>query len=188
MSAEFGKVFARWVAFMLGKTILRIEPVALEHDAVTLDFGNDAGCSDAEAYTIAANQRGLGARKIANRQPIDQGMGGAREQLFDHCAHPGVRCAEDIQAFDFLRGDCDGSPANFGIRRDLGVESFSGFGGEFFGVIEPTQNKARREDDCTYDDRASEWPTTRLIDACDGGETQCREALLVNKGAGHECE
>jgi hypothetical protein len=55
MSAEFGKVFARWVAFMLGKTILWVELVALEHDAVTLDFGNNAGCGYAEAYAITAD-------------------------------------------------------------------------------------------------------------------------------------
>ena len=55
MGAEFGKVFARWVAFMLGKTILRIESVALEHDAVTLDFGNYTGRRDAEAYAVTAN-------------------------------------------------------------------------------------------------------------------------------------
>jgi hypothetical protein len=173
MSAEFGKVFARWVAFMLGKTILRVEQIALEHEAVTLDFGNNAGSGYAEAYAITANQRGLGARKIANRQPIDQGMGRARQQLFDYCAHPGVRCAKDIQAVDFLRGDCDGGPANFGIRCDLGIESFTGLGGEFFGVIEPTQNKVRREDDCAYNDRASEWSTTCLIDSCNGSGTQC---------------
>jgi hypothetical protein len=115
----------------------------------------------------------LGARKIANQQPIDQGMGGARQQLFDHCAHPGVRCAEDIQAVDFLWGDCDGGPANFGIRCDLGIESFTGFGGEFFGVIEPTKNKVRREDDCAYNDRAGKWSTTGLIDACYEFDAQC---------------
>jgi hypothetical protein len=171
MGLKFGKVFARWVAFMLGKTILRVKPVALEHDAVTLDLGNDAGRRDAEAYAITANQRGLGARKIANRQPIDQGMGGARRKLLDHCAHARVRCAEDIQAVDFLRGDRDGGPPNFGIACDFGVESFARFCGEFFGVIEPTQNKVRREDDCAYNDWAGEWSTTGFIDACDGSET-----------------
>jgi hypothetical protein len=55
MSAEFGKVFRCWVAFMLGKTILRVEPVALEHDAVTLDFGNNACRRDAKAYAVTAN-------------------------------------------------------------------------------------------------------------------------------------
>jgi hypothetical protein len=173
MSTEFGKVFARWVAFMLGKTILRIEPVALEHDAVTLDFGNDAGCSDAEAYTIAADQRGLWAWKTRNGKAIDESVSGAGRKLFDHCAHPGVRCAEDIETVNFLRGDCNGSPTNVGIRRDLGVESFSGFGGEFFGVIEPAEIKVRREDDCAYDDRASERPTTGLIDTCYEFDARC---------------
>jgi hypothetical protein len=55
MGAEFGKVFARWVAFMLGKTILRVESIALEHNAVALDFGNNAGRRDAEAYPITAD-------------------------------------------------------------------------------------------------------------------------------------
>jgi hypothetical protein len=158
---------------MLGKTILRVEPIALEHDAVTLDLGNDAGCGYAEAYAITANQRGLGARKIANRQPIDQGMGGARRELFDHSTHTGMRGAEDVQAIDFLRGDGDECPTNVGIRRDLGVESFSGFGGEFFGVIEASENKIRWEDDRAYDNRTGERSTTGLIDACDGIETQC---------------
>jgi hypothetical protein len=100
-------------------------------------------------------------------------VGGPGQKLFDHCAHPGVSSAEDIQAVNFLRGDCDGGPPNIGIACDLGVESFAGFGGEFFGVIEPTQNKVRWEDDCAYDDRPSEWSTTGLIDACYEFDAQC---------------
>jgi hypothetical protein len=171
MSAEFGKVFARWVAFMLGKTILRVESVALEHDAVALDLGNDAGRSDAEAYTITTDQRGLRTWKTRDGKAIDEGVGGPGQKLFDHCAHPGVRCAEDIETVNFLWGDCNGGPPNVGIRRNLGIESFARFGGEFFGVIEATQNKVRRENDCAYDDRTGEWSTTGLIYACDGVET-----------------
>jgi hypothetical protein len=173
MSTEFGKVFARWVAFMLGKTILRVESIALEHDAVTLDLGNNAGRSDAEAYAITADQRSLRAWEIGDWQAVDKSVSRTWRDLFDHCTHPGMRSAEDVQLIDFLRGDCDGGPATVGIRRDLGVESFSGFGGEFFGVIEPAEIKVRREDDCAYNDRAGEWSTTGLIDACDGVETQC---------------
>jgi hypothetical protein len=185
MGAEFGKVFRCWVAFMLGKSILRVEPVALEHHAVALDFGNDAGCRDAEAYAITADQRGLRAWKTRDGKAIDEGVGGPGRKLFDHCAHSGVRCTEDIEAVNFLRGDGDGSPPDVRICRDLSIESFARFGGEFFGVIEPTQNKVRREDDCTYDDRASEWPTTRLINACDRFEAQCEEAMLMNERARH---
>jgi hypothetical protein len=78
MGAEFGKVFRCWVAFMLGKTILRIEPVALEHDAVTLDFGNNAGRRDAEAYAITADQRGLRAWKTRDGKAIDECVSGAK--------------------------------------------------------------------------------------------------------------
>jgi hypothetical protein len=173
MGAEFGKVFARWVAFMLCKSILRIEPVALEHDAVTLDFGNNAGRRDAEAYAITADQRGLRAWETRDGKSIDKGVGRAGRELFDHGAHSGVRCAKDIEAVDFLRGDCNGGPTNLGIRRNLGIESFAGLGGEFFGVIEPTKNKVRREDDCAYNNWSGEWSTTGFIDACDGFETQC---------------
>jgi hypothetical protein len=132
MSTEFGKVFARWVAFMLGKTILWVELVALEHDAVTLDLGNDAGRRDAEAYAITAYQRGLRAWETRDGKAIDERVDGAGRKLFDHCAHSRVRCAEDIQAVDFLRGDCDGGPANFGIACDLSIETLARFGGEFF--------------------------------------------------------
>jgi hypothetical protein len=173
MGTKFGKVFRCWVAFMLGKTILRVEPVALEHDAVTLDFGNNAGRRDAEAYAISSDQRDLRAWETRDGKAIDEGVGGAERKLFDHCAHPGVRCAEDIETVNFLRGDCNGSPTNVGIRRDLGVEALTGFGREFFGVIETTENKVRWQDDCAYDDRPGERSTTGLIDASDGVETQC---------------
>jgi hypothetical protein len=96
-----------------------------------------------------------------------------------------VRGAEDIQAVDFLRGDRDGCPTNFGIRRDLGIETLPRFGAEFFGVIEPAQNKVRREYDCAYNDRAGEWSTTGFIDSCDGVETLSGDAMLVDKGAWH---
>ena len=105
--------------------------------------------------------------------------------MFDHGAHSGVRGAEDIQAVDFLRGDGDGGPENFGIRRDLGIETLPRFGAEFFGVIEPAQNKVRREYDCAYNDRAGEWSTTGFIDSCDGVETLSGDAMLVDEGAGH---
>jgi hypothetical protein len=173
MGTEFGKVFARWVAFMLGKTILRIEPVALEHDAVTLDFGNNAGRRDAEAYAITAYQRGLRTWKVRNGKAIDESVGGAGRELLDYCTHTRVSCTENVKAVNFLRGNCDGGPTNIRVRRDLGIESFSGFGGKFFGIIEPTQKKVRREDDCAYNNWSGEWSTTGFIDACDGFETQC---------------
>jgi len=141
MSAEFGKVFARWVAFMLGKTILRVEQIALEHDAVTLDFGNNAGRSDAEAYAITADQRGLRAWKTRDGKAIDEGVGGPGQKLFDHCAHARVGGAENIEAIDRSRGERSGSKTNVRMRRDLSIESFARFGGEFFGVIEASENK-----------------------------------------------
>ena len=137
MGTKFGKVFRCWVAFMLGKTILWVEPVALEHDAVTLDFGNNAGCGYAKAYAIASDQRGLRAWKTRDGKAIDEGVGGAGRKLFDHGAHSGVRGAENIEAVDFLRRDCNGSPPNVGMRRDLGIEALADLGREFFGVIEP---------------------------------------------------
>jgi hypothetical protein len=188
MGTKFGKVFRRWVAFMLGKTILRIKTIVFNHDAVALDFGNDAGCRDAEAYAITADQRSLRAWETRDGKSIDKGVGWAGRKLFDHGAHPRVRGAEDIQAVDFLRGDRDGCPTNFGIACDLGVETIAGLGSEFFGVIQAAQNKVRREDDCAHNDWPGEWSTTGFIDACDGGETQCREAMLVDERAEHECE
>jgi hypothetical protein len=171
---------------MLGKTILRKEPVALEHHAVALDFGNDAGCRDAEAYAITADQRGLRAWETRDGKAIDECVGGAGRELFNHGTHPKVRCAENVETIDFLRGDGDRSPTDFGIACDLGVETIAGFRGEFFGVIEATQNKVRREDDRAYDNRTGERSTTGLIDACDGVETQCEEALLMNERARHD--
>jgi hypothetical protein len=185
MGAEFRKVFARWVAFMLGKTILRVEPIALEHDAVTLDFGNNAGRRDAEAYAIAADQRGLRAWEMGDWQAVDECVNRAGQKLFDYCTHPGMRGAEDVQAVDFLRGDYDAGPANFGTGRNLGIESFARFGGKFFGVIEAAQNKILWKNDCAYNDRSSERSTTGFVDTCDRIKAQVRKSLLMNQGTRH---
>jgi hypothetical protein len=96
MSAEFGKVFRCWVAFMLGKTILWVKQVAFEHDAIALDFRNDTGRRDAKAYAISSDQRGLRAWKTRDGKSIDKGVGRAGRKLFNHGAHSGVRSAEDI--------------------------------------------------------------------------------------------
>ena len=165
MGTKFGKVFACWVAFMLGKSILGIKAIDFQHDAVALDLGNNAGCRNAEADAVTADQRGLGARKIANGQPIDEGVGGAGRELFDHGPHSGVRCAEDIEAIDFLWRDGDGCPTNFGIFCDLGIETLAGLGGEFLGVVEASENKVRRQDDSAYNNWTTQWSTASLIDA-----------------------
>jgi hypothetical protein len=141
MGAKFGKVFASWVAFMLRKSILGIEAIVFQHDAVALDLGNDTRRRNAEADAITANQRGLGARKIANGQPIDEGVGGAGRELFYHGAHPRVGGAEDVESIDFLWGDGTGCPTNLGIFCDLGIETLADLGGEFFGVIEACESE-----------------------------------------------
>jgi hypothetical protein len=167
MGPKFGKVFASWVAFMLRKTILGIEAIPLKHDAVALDLGNDTRRRDAEADPITANQRGLGARKIANGQPIDKGVSGTRRELFNHGAHTRVGGAENIEAIDFLRGDGNRCPTNVAIFCDLGIETIAGLGGEFFGVIKATENEMRGQNDCGYDYRASERSATSFIYARD---------------------
>jgi hypothetical protein len=180
MGSEFGKVFCRWVAFMLGKSILGIESVALEHDAVTLDFGNNAGCRDAEAYPITTDQRSLRAWKTRDGKTIDESVGRAGRKLFDHCTHPRVRGAEDVQAIDFLWRDCDGCPANLRIPRDLRIKSLARFRCEFFGVVEAMQLKIRWQDDSANNNRTCERSTTCLIDTRDGSEAQRKQTMLMN--------
>jgi hypothetical protein len=165
MGTKFGKVFARWVAFMLGKSILGIEAIDFQHDAVALDLGNNAGCRNAEADAVTADQRGLRAWKTRDGKAIDEGVGGAGRDLFDHGPHSGVRCAEDIEAIDFLWRDGDGCPTNLGIFCDLGIETLAGVGAEFLGVVEASENEVWRQDDSAYNNWTSEWSSACLINA-----------------------
>jgi len=59
------------VTFVLAETILWELGAKVTHHPVARNFGNHAGGSDAQADTIAINDRGLRKWKRDNRQPVD---------------------------------------------------------------------------------------------------------------------
>ena len=50
-----GQVFGTAVAFVSRKTVGREGGIQGNHDAIAIDFGNDAGSSNGERNTVAAN-------------------------------------------------------------------------------------------------------------------------------------
>lgn len=57
---------------MLGKFVARVMLIHRDHDTVAGDFGEDAGCGNAETETISAYQRSLRDREGVHRETVDQ--------------------------------------------------------------------------------------------------------------------
>ena len=62
------------VTLVLTETILREMGAKFQHQAVARQLRNDARGGDAQAQTIAVNDRGLREREWKNRETIDQDM------------------------------------------------------------------------------------------------------------------
>ncbi len=102
MNAEFGKVIGSWVAFVLGKTVFGKLPVKILHDAIPLDFSNDAGRGNAQAEPIAADQGRLFTRKIGDAQAVDQDVGRMNGQGMERRTHRPVGRPQDVPSVDLL--------------------------------------------------------------------------------------
>jgi hypothetical protein len=115
MGAEFGKVFRRWVAFMLCESIFGIEAVVTDHYPVALDFGNDARRRDTQADAVPADQRGLRAGKIPHGQAVDQDVCGERIKGRKGPTHRFMRGPKDVEAVDFGGLQMARRPANAAV-------------------------------------------------------------------------
>ena len=100
MLAEFGKMIGRWIAFVLGKSVLRKFSVELAHRAIPFDLGDNAGGGDAQAPRISADEGGVGTWEIRHRQSIDEGMGRVGFEGEESLAHRPVSGVQDIPSVD----------------------------------------------------------------------------------------
>lgn len=124
------------VALVLGESKLRELAVDLMHDAVTGDFGDDAGGGDREGSAVAFDDSVVRKREIFHWQPVDDAMLRSRGDGLCGPAHGEVGGAEDVEAVDFImirRGD---GPVDVRVAGEVEVEQLALGGGNFFRVVE----------------------------------------------------
>ena len=125
------------VAFVLGKLVLGVLPVQLQHIAVTADLCQNGGGSNAGAGSVSLDD-GFGGDAKPRRAAVavDQRIVGRGVQPCHRLRHS-VHCRpQDVALVDLLRGD----KHNF-IRQsaggDLVKQGFAALFGQFFGIIDP---------------------------------------------------
>ena len=118
---QFYQVQLRAVAFVLAETILRKARAKFPHQRVPRDLRDHARGRDAQAQTVAVDNRGLRKRKGKHRQAIDEYMVGPHAQRLNGGAHRLVGGAQDIDRIDLDRIDDPNGPRDRIVRGQLPI-------------------------------------------------------------------
>lgn len=153
------------------------------HDAVACHLRDDAGCGDAEAEGVAADEGGLRDGEIAHGEAVNEHVVGG--ELLGGAAHGFVGGAEDVDAINFLRlddGECD---ADVGAGGEFRVDALAAALAELLGVIQHVVREIGGEDDGCGDDRAGERAASGFIYARYKKQTSRTKRILMREVAGH---
>ena len=132
------------VAFMFCESVFRIEAIVFETKPVAGDLGKDAGGGNRAGARVPSDHRICGERKIACHISINQSEIGCRGERLHGTAHGQHVRIEDIERIDlFGRSRRDGISKR--ILADTVKERVSPFFGELFGIVEPRDQLARRQ-------------------------------------------
>lgn len=95
MGSEVSEVGGCRIAFVFAEAVFGIGGIGLLHQAVAGDFGNDAGCSDGEAQSVAADKGGVRHGQTCDPESIDEGVVHPA-QIRNSTGHRQVRRTQDV--------------------------------------------------------------------------------------------
>jgi hypothetical protein len=170
---------------MLRKVVARVQRVHLHHDPVARHLGDHAGRGDAEAQSIAADQRGLWEGEWQHGQAVDQGMVGRERKRGDGAAHCFVARAQNVQAVDFLSLDYGRGPSDLAVGGDFRKKLLTLSRGQLLGVIEFPVTKVIWQQHGGGYDRACERAAPRLVDPHDSRPAGLSQRAFVPEAAAH---
>ncbi len=116
---EEAEVIGGPVAFMLGKIVVGVPPMILNHQTVSSHLGDDRSSRDGAGQAIAFDDGALRNQEPGKRHRIQQQKVRLERECLQGAPHRQPGCLKDIQPIDLRRGrrsntDTDGSPNDFG--------------------------------------------------------------------------
>ena len=171
----------RGIAFVAGKSILRIDLVPIIHDAVALDLGNNRGRCNGNGAGITVNERLLLAADVKHHR-VNQEVVRRKRQGFDCGRHSLAAGLIDVPSVDARRvhfRDRPGERVLANARREF----FAVFGSEFLGIVEADDSPSGIQDYGRRYDRAEERATSYFVNSCDSLPTVLPCKALVARGA-----
>ena len=164
------------VALVLGELIVGEDGVECKHEAVALDFGDDASGGDGKAEAVAADDGLLGPGEILDGESVDEDhVRGRGAEGGDGAAHGEVGGAEDIELVDFAGAGLAGGEAHVGVVGEGFVEVFALGAAEFFGVVEEGEVEVFGQEDGGGEHGTGEGAAAGFVDA--GDEAAALEAV-----------
>src|SRR4030095_10866365 len=171
------------VTFVLAKAILWELGAKVTHHPVARYLGDHTGGGDAQAKTVAINDRSLWQRKGNNGQPIDQNVIGRIHQGRDRDAHRSMARAQDVDAIDLDGIDNADRPSDLRIGHQIQIYFLAQFRRKLFGIVQATMTKFFRENYCRGHDRTCQRAASSFIDACNPSDADGAQLFLVTKSA-----
>lgn len=156
-------MFGCWVAFVSAKSVFGKPGVEFVHRPVALDFCDDACSGDAQAEAVPADQCRVGARKIRDRQSVNQRVRRADGEREERAAHREVGSTQDVHFVNLAGLAAGARPEYVGIRCQPRMERFPLARAELLGVVKARKQKSRRQNDCGGNDRTGERAAPGLV-------------------------
>lgn len=181
MPAERSEMLGSAVTFMLGETVLRVQPVILFHTVISFYFRENGSGGDGSRAQVAVDESFLLDREI-EFDGVEQKVIRERVQLRDggdHCLAAGLVDVPGINSagVDFGDGPGQGVPANaFG-------ENETPLGIYFFGIVEADDAAGGTEDNGSGNDRAEERTTASFVETSDAQPTVLSRFAFVTPRA-----
>lgn len=178
-------MFSHTIAFVPGKSILRELCVEGDHGAVAGDLRDDAGCCDAQAQPVTADQRRVIHRQTPDGQSVHQRMVRTLRQGIHRARHGEMRGAQNIHRVDFSRRCLADGPDDIRRAGDDRKKFFPARRRHFFRIRESVERKAIGEDDGCRNNRTGKRAAPGLVNARHQRKPAGAQCTLAGEIAGH---
>jgi hypothetical protein len=168
---------------VLAEAILRELGAKVTHHPIARYLGDHAGGSDAQANTVALNDRRLRKWERNNRQSIDQNVLGRVDQSCNCQAHRSMARAQNVDAINLNGIDNADRPSDFGIGHQIRIDLLAQFRCKLLRIVQPTVTKFFRENYCSGHNRTCERATSSFINPRDTRNAGGAQFFLITKSA-----
>jgi hypothetical protein len=133
------KMLGRWISFVFGEAIARIEPIKFQHEAVARHFGKHTGGGDGVTSSITPDNGGLREGKDVDGQTIHEHVLGRGIKLGERLEHGAMGGAQDIDGIDHLSIYMRDSKPDLSRSGESGEKIVALFRGELLGIVQATE-------------------------------------------------
>jgi hypothetical protein len=168
---------------VLAEAILRELGAKVTHHPIACYLGDHAGGSDAQADTVALNDRRLRKWERNDGQSINQNVFRRFIQCCGCQSHGPMAGAQNVDAIDFDGINNAERPPDLGIGHQIRINILPQFGGKLLGIVQATMAKFFRKNYSSSDNWTCQRTAPRFVKPSNTRYTGGAQFFLVTKSA-----